>query len=150
MMAEFESQTELKCPVLALREFLLRPANLPQISDPDLQLEILNAPAVISEGDEIEFRITAYGFKQRMRHRYVEVAEAQIIAEQIEGPARSWRHTQHMQAGDDLSICSLTDRVLFEPPGGMLGFVMTEARIRESLRDGMDVRYETLRELLED
>ncbi len=148
-MPEFQSQTALNCPPSHVREFLLRPANLPLISDPDLQLQILDAPEIVTEGSEIEFRITAYGFKQRMRHRYVTVADFEIVAEQVDGPARSWRHKQLIQTNGSEQACLLVDHVIFEPPGGMLGFVMTEARIRESLADGTDVRYETLRELLE-
>lgn len=148
-MPEFESQARLNCPDIRLREFLLKPANLPQISDPDLGLEILSAPETLSEGDDVEFRITAYGFKQRMKHRYVVVSEAEIVIEQIDGPAKAWRHSQRIQQNGDPQACCLLDHIRFQPPGGMLGFVMTEARILESLEQGMQSRYDALRELLE-
>jgi ligand-binding SRPBCC domain-containing protein len=146
-MPEFSAKTILQCNAAALRDLLKAPHELPRISDPELELEIIEAPAIISEGDEIEFRISAYGFKQRMKHRYVVVTENEIVAEQLEGPARMWRHTQTILEHDD-GTCRLSDHFGFEPPGGMLGFVMTEAKIRESLEEGMTFRYESIQEIL--
>lgn len=147
-MPDFKSSTTLKCSAKALREFLGKTANLPAISDPELCLEVLKAPEVVTADTVIEFRITAYGFKQRMQHRYVEATENRIVAEQIDGPTRAWRHTQTVDANDD-GTTTLTDEITFEPPGGMLGYIMTAAKISESLEDGMAYRYETLAEHLE-
>lgn len=144
-MPEFASSCHLLCSAAELREYLGATANLTATSDPELELEIMAAPECISEGDEIEFRITAHGFKQRMRHRYVTVSDREIVAEQVDGPAKSWIHRQAIQS--ESSGCELLDEVTFEPPGGMLGFIMTEDRIRESLQQGMDFRYETLQNL---
>jgi ligand-binding SRPBCC domain-containing protein len=82
-----------------------------------------------------------------MKHRYVVVTENEIVAEQLEGPARMWRHTQTILEHDD-GTCRLSDHFCFEPPGGMMGFVMTEAKIRESLEEGMTFRYESIQEIL--
>jgi len=131
-----------------LRQYLGATANIPSISDPELELEVIDAPEQVASDAIIEFRITAYGFKQRMKHRYVEVGEMEIVAEQVEGPTRTWVHRQSIAANDD-GTCLLTDHVEFEPPGGMMGFVLTEASIRESLDDGMQFRYEALRGFLE-
>lgn len=147
-MATHTSSTTLRCDLQKVRDYLGRTANLLKTSDPDLELEILNAPDEISEGAIIDFRITAYGFKQPMQHRYVEVSDREIVAKQVDGPARAWLHRQSLSDNGDGS-CTLTDRIDFEPPGGMLGFVMTEAKIRESIEDGMDHRYEVLQEELE-
>lgn len=146
-MHEFQSATTLPYSVERVREFLGRPANLPHVSDPDLELEIIAAPEIVTAGETIEFRITSWGFKHRATHRYVTVSELEIAEEQIEGPMRSWRHRQLFQPASDLS-CTLTDEVLFVPPGGMLGYLLTEDKIRESLDEGMRMRYELLLELL--
>lgn len=147
-MANFTSSTQLKCSAQVLRLYLGATANLSKISDPDLDLEVLTAPDHVAEGAVIEFRISAYGFKQRMQHRYIEVTESEIVAEQIDGPTRAWKHRQSIVATSE-SECTLTDQIDFEPPGGMLGFVMTEGKIKDSIQDGMDFRYETLQEILE-
>jgi len=147
-MPDFKASTMLRCSAEALRQYLGTTANIPSISDPELELEVLDAPEHVTAEAIIEFRITAYGFKQRMQHRYVEVGETEIVAEQVEGPTRTWVHRQSISINED-GTCLLTDHVEFEPPGGMMGFVLTEASIRESLEDGMQFRYEALREILE-
>ncbi|MCA9086537.1 MAG: hypothetical protein KDA81_20915 [Planctomycetaceae bacterium] len=145
-MHEFTSSATIPCSPPSLRSVLGDPRQLPEISDPDLELEVLSAPEQVTEDTVIEFRISAHGFRQRMQHRYVEVSEFQIVAEQIEGPTRAWIHRQTIVANDD-GTCTLTDHVQFEPPGGMMGFVLTADRIRESLEEGMAFRYEALRQI---
>ncbi len=148
-MALFKSaSTILTCPPPALRVFLGCPSNLPQISNPDLELEVLAAPPQVIAGERIEFRITAYGFKQRATHEYLIASEEMIVESQIEGPLRAWKHSQRIEMAG-AGHCRLIDEVEFEPPGGMLGFLLTEARILESLQEGMDFRYSVLQELIE-
>lgn len=146
-MPESTTSTCLNCTAEALREYLGQTANLPDISDPDLELEVIDAPDTVVQDAVIEFRISAYGFKQRMKHKYTKVSETEIVAEQIDGPTRAWIHTQTVTSTGP-STCELVDHIQFEPPGGMIGFVMTEDKIRDSIQDGMDFRYETLQEKL--
>jgi ligand-binding SRPBCC domain-containing protein len=148
-MASFTSTSPiLTCVPAALRAFLGRPANLPQISNPDLELEIVKAPPEVMVGERIEFRITAYGFKQRATHEYLTTSEILILESQIDGPLRAWRHAQKIEiVGAD--TCRLIDEIDFECPGGMLGYLLTESRIKDSLEEGMDFRYSTLQELIE-
>ncbi len=142
------SSTTLPCSLSRARDFLGKTAHLPETSDPDLELEVLNAPEDIIVDSVIEFRISAYGFKQTMKHRYVDVSDVLIVAEQIDGPTRSWIHRQKLADNGD-GTCTLTDEIDFEPPGGMLGFVMTAEKVLESIQGGMEHRYETLRERLQ-
>lgn len=142
-MPEFSASATLPCSADRLREFLGQTANLPATSDPELELEVLSAPDIIVPDAVIEFRITAYGFKQRMQHRYVEVSDREIVAVQIDGPTRSWIHRQSIMPNDD-GTCTLVDHIEFEPPGGMLGYLMTADRITESISTGMEFRYATL------
>lgn len=147
-MPSYQSSVILKCELASLREFLGRPANLPSVTDPDLELKILTAPEVVSAGEKIEFRIMAYGFKQRATNTYTTVTECEITEVQLEGPLRAWTHRQLFEALDD-GRTQLTDEVEFEPPGGMLGYMLTEARIRESVMEGMRARYEALTDLVD-
>ncbi len=148
-MPNFQSSSSpLKCSGSALRSFLGQTANLSQISNPDLELEVVSAPPEVTLGERIEFRITAYGFKQRATHEYITVAEDTIIELQVDGPLRAWRHAQRIEINGD-GECRLIDEIDFEPPGGMLGFLLTEARIRESIQEGMEHRYSVLQELIE-
>ncbi|MCA9008575.1 MAG: hypothetical protein KDB01_02455 [Planctomycetaceae bacterium] len=142
-MPESVSSTILECSAEALRTFLGRTSNLPQISDPELELEILSAPEIVAVGQRIEFRITAWGFKQRATHEYIIADPLQIIEDQIEGPLRAWKHAQQIEI-IDANQCRLTDYVEFQPPGGMLGYLLTEAKVQASIQDGMQIRYDAL------
>ena len=146
-MPESMSSSILECSAQELRTFLGRTSNLPQISDPDLDLEILSAPEFVTLGQRIEFRITAHGFKQRATHEYVTVEDLQIVEDQVDGPLRAWKHTQRIEI-IAASQCRLTDHVAFEPPGGMLGYLLTEAKVLAAIQDGMQIRYEALSDLI--
>ncbi len=144
-MPQFTASTILKCSAAGLRRFLGRPANLPQISDPDIELEIISAPELVVPGEKIVFRVTAMGLRQRMTHEYLLAEEREIHESLIEGPLPVWRHRQLLEVLGEQQ-CRLTDEVAFETPGGLLRFVLTEERIRESLESGMKYRYEALAE----
>lgn len=143
-METVTTSTRLACSPSELRTFLGTPANFKEISDPELEFELISAPDEIAPDAVIEFRVSTYGFKQRISHRWVEATPERIVAEQIDGPTKSWRHSQTIEATD--SGCQLTDMIEFEPPGGMLGFVMTADKIKDSIAEGMDHRYETLQD----
>lgn len=142
-MPQFTASTILKCSAPGLRGFLGRPANLPQISDPDIELEIISAPERIVVGEKIVFRVTAMGLRQRMTHEYLLAEDLEIHESLVEGPLPVWRHRQILEILGEQE-CRLTDEVAFETPGGLLRFVLTEERIRESLESGMSYRYEAL------
>lgn len=144
-----ESQTAfvLECSAVQLRTFLGFTANLPIISDPELELEIISAPEIVTLGKRIEFRITAYGFKQRATHEYVTVEDLHITENQVDGPLRAWNHAQQIEVVSSTQ-CRLHDRIIFEPPGGMLGYLLTESRVLASIQDGMQIRYEALSDLI--
>ena len=146
-MPEIVCSTDLNCSVDTLRGYLGKTSNLKNITDPDMSLKIVSADDVIQEESEIEFQVSTYGIKQSMKHRYTAVSATLIQSEQLEGPTRTWIHQVIMEDTGN-STCRLTDKIEFEPPGGMMGFVMTEAKIRESVLEGMEFRYEALAEIL--
>jgi hypothetical protein len=146
-MAESKTASILECSAAQLRAFLGCTANLPIISDPDLELEILSAPEIVTLGQRIEFRITAYGFKQRATHEYVTVEDLHITEDQVDGPLRAWNHTQRIEIVSS-NQCRLHDHIVFEPPGGMLGYLLTESKVLSSIQDGMQIRYDALGDLI--
>ncbi|MFO0977159.1 MAG: hypothetical protein U0996_12225 [Planctomycetaceae bacterium] len=148
-MPKHSSFVDLPCTLESLRVYLGTPANLPTISNPDMELEILNAPAAVTRGEKIEFRISALGFKQRATHEYLVCEFDEIVESMTDGVLKRWVHRQKLEQLES-GLCRLTDEIEFEPPGGMLGFVLTEDRIRENIADGMEHRYSTLRELIEE
>ena len=60
----------------------------------------------------------------------------------MKGPLKSFRHEHLFETTPNGTLVS--DRVEFQPPGGMLGFLVTEDRIRQGLQHGLKFRYEEL------
>lgn len=146
-MALFENELWLPCATEALFEFLLRPANVQRISDPRLGLVFEKAPEIVSTGSRIAFKVQAYGVVQKLEHEVIAVDRPTLIVEeQIKGPMKAWRHEHHLEPKD--GGVRMIDRVKFEPPGGMLGFLVKESTILDSLEDGFIHREQELRRLI--
>ena len=145
-MGQFTLSAQFKCSPAALREYLGTVSNFPLITDPELEIEIIEAPELVTAGAEIEFSIMTSGLRQVLKHRWKTVSDSQIVAEQVTGPAQSWQHAQTISATDE--GCSLEETVTFEPPGGMLGFLVTEDAILKSLSTGTAIRHQLIAEQL--
>jgi ligand-binding SRPBCC domain-containing protein len=145
-MGQFTLSAQFDCSAAILREFLGVISNFPLITDPDLEIEIIESPVLVAADAEIAFSLITGGFRQVLRHRWTTVTETQIVAEQIMGPTKFWIHDQTISASEN--GCTLQETIDFEPPGGMLGFVFTENAIMESLNNGTAIRHELLAEQL--
>jgi ligand-binding SRPBCC domain-containing protein len=145
-MAVFEAALDLPCLPQRLFDFLLRPANVARISDPRLGLTFTDAPEVVALGSRIVFQVQGFGVVQTIEHKIVELDDPWLIVEeQVKGPMKAWRH-EHVLESIDVGT-RMIDRVIFEPPGGMLGFLVKESKILESLEDGFIHREEELQRL---
>ncbi len=145
-MAIFEYRTNLECCPESLFEFLLRPANIADISDPDLGLTFVQAPEVVEQGSRIAFEIQGYGRVQRITHEITDVTPThQIIEVQIDGPMRAWTHRHLFR--DTENGTEMLDAIEFTPPGGIIGLMMSEDRIIDSLERGFFYRQQQLQRL---
>lgn len=143
-MALFETDVILPVPVEQVFEFLLRPANVALISPPQLGLIFVNPPEIVQPGTELSFKIQSYGQVQTFTHRIDEVIRPEKIVErQIEGLFRKWFH-EHLFEAVGSRQTRVIDRIEFEPPGGVLGFLVTKSRIIEQLEEGFDHRHARL------
>ncbi len=147
-MPVFENTSSLACSVEGLFDFMSRPKNVVKVSNPDLGIKFVSPPETLSQGVELEFQIASFGQIHTLKYQVVEFSSPSLIVEeQLEGPMKAWRHHHIYQAGPD--GCSKIDRVEFEPPGGMIGFFLTEAKIIDQLEDGMFIRDQKLKEFIE-
>ena len=146
-MGQFTLTTEFSGSAKRLRELLGTPGMFEEINDPDMEFELVAAPREVTEGEEITFAIVTGGIRQILRHRWTTVNELLIVAEQVEGPTQSWHHTQRIAATS--GGCSLTDSITFEPPGGVLGFMVTEDAIAASLEQSTGVRHRLIAQYLD-
>jgi len=145
-MAQFTLSAEFNCTLATLRELLGAPGNFEAINDPSMEFELIAAPREVATGEEITFAIATSGIRQILRHRWVTVNDSQIVVEQVEGPTEAWHHEQTIS--ECPNGCKLTETITFEPPGGMLGFMVTEDAILESLEQTTAVRHQLIAEQL--
>lgn len=146
-MPVFEHEARYDCSPVGLFDFLTRPENIVKVSNPDLGIRFEAPPEQLSQGDILNFQIVTFGKVNQITHRIVEFRDAELlIEEQIEGPLAAWRHVHEYVAIDD--GCLKRDVVEFEPPGGLIGFLLTPDKILDQLEDGMYIREQRLNEFI--
>jgi ligand-binding SRPBCC domain-containing protein len=144
----FESTIQLRCSAEALFDFLARPTNLPRVSPPDWQLQLLEGPEICQLGSRLVIRARRSGIPQRIVSEITVFEPHSLLTDEMrEGPFRKLVHSRMLRANGD--SVSLTDRIEFEPPGGLLGFVLTAQRIEKDLAALHEYRIKRIQELLE-
>jgi len=140
-MQTFETQVVLPAPIETVFDFIARPENIRKISPPQMGLSFQQAPERISAGVQIAFSLQAFGISRSAVHEIIQFDEPRSFFErQVTGPFGNWEH-EHLFESDAQGRVIVTDRIRFEPPGGMLRLVMTPKLILEQLEDGFDHRY---------
>ena len=136
-MAVFEARVELACSPEAAFEFLARPANLRRISPPQIMLVFDAAPERLSLGARLEFRVQAYGVMRSAIHEVTAWDEPRRFVErQVAGPTGVWEH-EHLFEPSPRGVIVI-DRIEFAPPSGLLGMIVNERKIRDSLEEGFE------------
>lgn len=146
-MALFESRTDVSTSAEQLFQFLIKPANLQAIAPPEMQFVYVNPPAEIKVGDRLTCKAQAYGMIQQLTYEIEHLnAPATFREKMVEGPFKLWLHDYiiESQAPD---VVTLINRIEFEPPGGLIGFLVTEEKILDALEDGFDYRRKELQKL---
>ncbi|MEX0728268.1 MAG: SRPBCC family protein [Planctomycetaceae bacterium] len=148
-MAIFEVSTIINCTVDRAFEFLIKPANISLISPPNMGLYFVAAPEEISKGTTLQFKIQSFGQVQELIHEITELDRpTRFVERQIKGPLKTWIHEHHFESTAPGQV-KIRDTIEFLPPGGLLGFMVTESRILDSLDEGFDLRYKKLKQMLE-
>ena len=148
-MAEFKSSVTVAAPIEEVFEFLIHTANATKISPPEMGLVFVSAPDVLQVGSRLDFKVQAWGHVQQMVHEITELERPTSFAEkQVKGPFKLWYHW-HQLMSTDMGHTVVTDRIEFEPPGGLIGLLVTKTKILDHLEEGFEHRHERLRKLLE-
>ncbi len=146
-MPKFESRAVYPRPLAEVFAFFRRPTNLVRITPPELNMQLIEGPEVLQLGSRIVLQGRRWGISQRFVSEITAMeADKVFVDEQREGPMRSWRHTHGF--ADTAGATEVTDVVEYEPPGGMLGFIVTGAFIERDLKWLFAYRNEKLKELL--
>ena len=148
-MAEFSTSVTVDGPIEKVFNFLIRPANAVKFSPPDLGIVLIDAPEVLQAGSRIEFKIQTWGQVTNLIHEIMTFIEpTQYVERQIKGPFKAWLHT-HLLETNAAGQVVVTDQIEFEPPGGLIGLLVTKKKIIEHLEDGFFYRHDHLRKLLD-
>lgn len=146
-MPQFESRTQLNATPEQVFEYILQPANLQAIAPPDTQLVFVDPPRVIELGSRLTCKVQAYGTVQQLSYEIVELVAPQRFREQmVNGPLKLWLHDYIIEP-DPAGGISLVNRIQFEPPGGLLGFIVTADKILDALEDGFHHRRQALQKI---
>ncbi len=147
-MPEFHALADFRCEPQVVFDFLIRPANVVQLSPPDFHVRLIEGPTVVRLGSTVTVEARNFGLRQRFSVRIIEWEENHLLTdEQIDGPFRYYRHTRQMER--TASGCRLIEVVDFTPPGGMMGMLLTADRLQQYLADLHQHRVSVMRTLLE-
>lgn len=139
-MAVFEASVELTCSPEVAFEFLAQPENIRLITSSAMMLVFDAAPQRLSLGARMEFRVQAHGVVRSAVHDVTEWdSPRRFVERQVSGPLAAWEH-EHLFEPTALGV-RVTDRITFSPPSGMLGLIVNERKIQESLEEGFEHRH---------
>ena len=127
----------------------MNPQNAKKISPEDMDLEFVNAPDRMTDGCEIEFRATSFGTRHSAKHKITLTGECSFTEEQTDGPMRAWTHKHRFEATPD-GQTRIIDEIEFTPPGGLVGLIVTESRIRAKLKDAFKIQHAALQQHFKD
>jgi len=145
-MPVFESSQLIPRPIEVVFAFFRAPANLVMISPSELHLRVIEGPALIELGSRVVLKGRRWGIPQRMVSEITAFeAPTTFTDTQIEGPLRQWVHTHRFEPLNRGT--QISDRIEYEPPGGMLGLVVTASRLERDLKWIFEYRTRKLIEL---
>jgi ligand-binding SRPBCC domain-containing protein len=149
-MPRFETTETLSAPLARVFDFFSRPANLIEVSPPELNFELLSGPEQLTLGSRFTLQGRRWGVSQRIVSEVI-VWEPQtrFVDEQREGPFKKWTHTHRFEALPDGGT-RIGDRIDYETPGGLLGFVLTAKAVERELQRIFAYRRDKLAQLLHD
>lgn len=136
-MAVYESEVIVNESPEKVFEFFLNPNNLLEITLPKLQLEMLDAPDEVQVGTEVEFQVTHFGQDLKATHEVVSIENYCIIERQLKGVMKAFEQERRIEAADG-GGCRIASTITFEGPGGLIGAIMTEDRIRSSFEEAFE------------
>ena len=149
-MPSLEASVTIRCPVEKAFDFLTQTDNLFQIIPDELKLRVVSAPPQLQLGSRLEVQILAFGPPQNVTYEVTDYTRPHRFTEtQVKGMLPRYVH-EHLFSVQDGGMVLITDRIDFEPPGGLLGFMLTADRLRTTLNQGLVHRHSSLKRILEE
>lgn len=129
-------------------EYFTRPANILSMIPLGTGLAEVNAPEIVEEGSTFDYKVRALGQEMHFLHKVIELTRAvKIVERQLKGLFKEWEHEQGFADASEGGTL-ITNTIRFEPPGGMLGFLVNAKMIDQQLHKAFDHGYGLLKERL--
>lgn len=148
-MADFQESVVLPRDRKTSFQFLRQPANFLKLFPEDVTKNLdMKLPDTLSKGAVLEINLKVLGNHFHIVHEIIDFVENEkIVAQQVKGPFKLWIH-QQLFTNAPQDETKLTSVIQFEPPGGLMGFIVTRKLITEQLTKWIGHGHELLRESL--
>ena len=144
--ATFEHDVELSASPGRVFDFLVNVCNLKQVMPPSPRFEIVDAPPRLQLGTRFTATVHKFGLSRKIVSEVTWLEEGVGFTDiMLQGPFPTFEHTHRVEV--IASGCRMSDRIVFAPPAGLLGWYLTEARIRRELTATFAFRDGRFREL---
>jgi ligand-binding SRPBCC domain-containing protein len=146
-MPVFEHLTNLPHQPSVVFDFLLQPANLPRVMPPEFQFSLIEGPDRLSLGAKIIVLTRRWGYSQRITSEVTALEPDQLLEDiQRDGPFKKWEHRHILERTPEGT--RMTDRIEFQPPGGLIGMLLKESTIVAELEEVFAYRDQQFQVLL--
>jgi ligand-binding SRPBCC domain-containing protein len=144
-MPRHQLTLELSVPPEQVFDFLARPTNLIQLAPPDLHLKLVQGPERLQLGSMLHWKARRMGVSQTLKNEVTAYEESVLIAEeQRQGPFKRWTFLHRFEA--IATGTRLAEELTYEPPGGLLGMLVTAKMIHKELETLFTFRADRLRQ----
>lgn len=94
----------------------------------------------------MELQVVHFGQVQKLVHQITKFEPSELFHETlVSGPLPMWEYTHRFER-DGMGVIVI-DEIEFEPPGGLLGFIVTEQKLLDQFEEGFDHRYDQLEKI---
>ena len=146
MPHHYTATVEIAHPLADLFTFLTKPKNFAQLAPADLNLELVTAPDELKLGSRLVWKGRRWGISAQIIHEVtVFERDKKIVMEQKEGVLARWVYTSTFSA-TDLGT-KFVETIDFDPPGGMLGYLVTADSVRKDMEKLLNFREKKLKEM---
>lgn len=126
--------------------YFARPQHVIELSRPELNMQLVSGPEQLHLGAQTVFQAERLGITQQMMSEVTHFEpDRLIVLEQRKGPFRQWIQKQQFTATENGT--QLEDCIDFEPPGGILGLMVSADWIKQDLLKMFAYREGRLREM---
>lgn len=128
-------------PPAVVFAFFRRPANVVAVAPDGLGLSLVAGPEEPSAGERFTVQVRRFGLSRLIETVIVTLEPPSLLVEQqVQGPLRKWVLERRFVALGGAT--ELTETITYEPPGGMLGLVLTPAAVGAELSQAYQGRAE--------